>query len=70
MFPSFKENSFLELSFESIILYDFSIEIEFKFTKSNGLIFYASELIDGLGDFISLILRNNLIEMRYKIKKI
>ena len=64
MFPSFQEDSFLELSLEPVELTDFSIELEFKSTKLNGLIVYASQLIDGSGDFIALVLRNGFIEMR------
>jgi len=47
-----------------IDLNDFNIEIEFKSFKSDGILFFASQFIDGTGDFIALLVRENFIEMR------
>jgi hypothetical protein len=63
LFPSFTNNSFIELS-HHIDISDFSIELELKSSKANGLLFFASQFIDGSGDFIALIIRENSIEMR------
>jgi hypothetical protein len=66
MIPSFKDHSFIELTFRSDEnLIDFSIDLEFKSSDLNGLLLYASQYIDGSGDFISLLLRNGFIEMRF-----
>ena len=66
MFPSFKEFSFLELQFFETVLYDFSIEMEFKATNLNGLIFFMTQVNDNADDFISILLRNGVIEMKFE----
>lgn len=65
MFPNFKEYSFIELTPIELLMNDFSIEAEFKSNRQNGIIFYSSQMADGSGDFISIIIRNGLVEMRY-----
>ena len=65
MFPNFKEHSFIELTPIELFMNDFSIEAEFKSNKQNGILFYSSQITDGSGDFISIIIRNGLVEMRY-----
>ena len=62
--PSLRDYSFYELSSVDMLkLDDFKLDIEFKFNKLNGIILFAAENSDGSGDYISLILRNGLIEL-------
>lgn len=56
----------MELNPYEIVLNDFSLEIEFKSTTMNGILFYAYQCYDGSGDFISILIRNGNIEFRFK----
>ena len=69
MFPSFKSNSFLEFTSTEISMNDLNIDIEFKSTKLNGILLFLSQSSDGLGDFITVLLRSGFIEMRYIFKR-
>lgn len=64
MFPEFKNYSYLELHYKEKSFNDFSLKIEFKTSKLNGLIFFASQSPDGSGNLLALILRDGFIEMR------
>ena len=64
MFPEFKNYSYLELHYKEKSFNDFSLQIEFKTSKLNGLIFFASQSPDGSGNLLALILRDGFIEMR------
>lgn len=65
MFPLFKDYSFLELIDHEIHLNDFHIELEFKCTKLDGLVLYLHQFLDISGDYLSILLRNSHIELKY-----
>ena len=63
MFPSFKYYSYIELTPIEINLNDFSIDLEFKVTKMDGIIFSAYKSSIGYNDFIAINIKNGKIEL-------
>jgi hypothetical protein len=70
LFPSFSFYSFLEFKPVEMSLNSFSVELEFKSSSPDGILFYASsinynELQGGAFNYLAIILRNFQIEIRF-----
>ncbi|TRY72500.1 hypothetical protein TCAL_00311 [Tigriopus californicus] len=66
--PSFDGRlSYVELEPLENVEHKFSLEIEFKARAINGILIYAQEKPNGLGDFISVALIDGHVEFRYNL---
>jgi len=66
--PSFNGQSYLQyIGLRRALLAFANIELVFKATHPDGVIFYNGYATDGSGDFISLALRNGTLEYRFDL---
>ena len=67
MFPQFKQFSYLKLLPIEVQLDDLGMEIEFRPTTLDGIVFHLHDAIHQ--DFIAVLIRNGFVEMRYLIEQ-
>lgn len=62
--PSFSGTSYIQLKKMKHGNRDVTIEMSFKPMRKDGVLLYASQTLEGRGDYIALSLKNGFIEFR------
>ncbi|KAK6177684.1 hypothetical protein SNE40_015737 [Patella caerulea] len=63
--PQFVGDSYIKIPVDDNVGKQLSIEIWFRATKPNGVLFFASQYLGGLGDFISLNLEKRKLQFKF-----
>ncbi|XP_076086554.1 basement membrane-specific heparan sulfate proteoglycan core protein-like isoform X4 [Mytilus galloprovincialis] len=64
--PRFNKTSFAAYAAVQGAKFEMKIELEFKpHSLENGIVLYSAQSNDGIGDYVSLALRNGYLEFRY-----